>query len=133
MNLMIPALVRDLTESQQAFPLPPNYSIFLGSYGGLFTLAEGGPNYPPGMLGGSFPLASMPRIALYWDSIQDVPAKRVQPAVTAFRYNNIAVPEESCFAFTESGTNGVAYFYQALGQTYVDLPDVAIFGLPKDP
>ena len=131
MDLLIPALVRDLSEGRAAFLLPSNYMEYVGSYGDVLSVTAGGTNYPAGMLGGSFSANSMEHIAWYWDEIQDMPATTDQPARTAFRYNDIKAPEYSCFLFSAIGTNGVAYFYKLGDQMYVDVPDTNNWMVPK--
>jgi hypothetical protein len=133
MNLIIPALVMDLQEARSAFNLPPNYSQWYGTYGTSFSISIGPPGakYPPGALGGTFASGNMPHIAFFWDPVQDIAATRTSPAKTAFRYNNILAPAMSCFGFTGSGTNGVAYFFMIGKRAFVDLPDLPVFGLPR--
>lgn len=135
LDMLIPALIRDLDMARAPFALPANYTRWFGVYGSSnifsITAPESGSQVPPGMLSGTFPAANMNQIVLYWDVTQDTPGTLAEPAKTAFRYNTVLAPLYSCFGVTGIGTNGVAYLYEVDGVQLVDLPDVMMFMVPK--
>ena len=125
---LVPALLKDLSNSRQPYRSPPNIEEWFGSYGdGRVTIAaapEGSPAAEQGYLVGS--ILTMARLWFRWDeaqSTEDVIALRYWPAVS---------PYYSCISLDEIGAGAVVYLQSAGPLRLVDVPDLSMWLLYQD-
>lgn len=100
MLVLEPAIIAALGEAQQAYPLPANYTSWLGNYSGALTLEEDDNSASTGVLVGS--LFGNTQFFVWEESLST-------SSQAAFRYSTSDV-SLSCLTSSETDNFGIAYF-----------------------
>mmetsp|Transcript_19706 Transcript_19706/g.27190 ORF Transcript_19706/g.27190 Transcript_19706/m.27190 type:complete len:599 (+) Transcript_19706:56-1852(+) len=137
---LTPAILSTAKDIQPVKPLPTDYKSFLGSYGGIVIMEEGD-LFSQGFLQGNIVLFQSP-VRYYWDPEQDFDLHNTHYYGFRFSTYDQVFGENSCFAESGLGTEGVLFFTNVersashtnstrISISTVTYPDLTLFNFPK--